>query len=266
MTDPSPINRLLDIMAALRTPETGCPWDLEQSFATIAPYTIEEAYEVADAIAQGNLGSLKEELGDLLFQVVFHARMAEEQGAFDFNEVVQGLSDKMEARHPHVFGTHAIETAEQQTQNWEVMKAKERAAKLANDPSLLADIPLALPALMRAEKLTKRAARVGFDWPSLNEVFEKLTEEIGETQEAIAEGDQAHIEEEIGDVLFVLANLARKAKVDPEVALRSANAKFERRFRWIEEALQRDGKSPETSSLEEMDGLWNLAKRHERNL
>ena len=266
MTDPSPIYRLINIMAALRTPETGCPWDLEQSFATIAPYTIEEAYEVADAIAQGNLVSLKEELGDLLFQVVFHARMAEEQGAFDFNEVVQGLSDKMEARHPHVFGTHAIETAEQQTQNWEVMKAKERAAKLADDPSLLADIPLALPALMRAEKLTKRAARVGFDWPSLDEVFEKLTEEIGETQEAIAEGDQAHIEEEIGDVLFVLANLARKAKVDPEVALRSANAKFERRFRWIEEALQRDGKSPETSSLEEMDGLWNLAKRHERNL
>ena len=266
MTDPSPIYRLINIMAALRTPETGCPWDLEQSFATIAPYTIEEAYEVADAIAQGNLVSLKEELGDLLFQVVFHARMAEEQGAFDFNEVVQGLSDKMEARHPHVFGTHAIETAEQQTQNWEVMKAKERAAKLADDPSLLADIPLALPALMRAEKLTKRAARVGFDWPSLNEVFEKLTEEIGETQEAIAEGDQAHIEEEIGDVLFVLANLARKARVDPEVALRSANAKFERRFRWIEEALQRDGKSPETSSLEEMDGLWISAKRHERNL
>jgi MazG family protein len=266
MTDPSPINRLLNIMAALRTPKTGCPWDLEQSFATIAPYTIEEAYEVADAIAQGNLVSLKEELGDLLFQVVFHARVAEEQGAFDFNDVVQGLSDKMEARHPHVFGTHAIETAEQQTQNWEVMKAKERAAKLADDPSLLADIPLALPALMRAEKLTKRAARVGFDWPSLNEVFEKLTEEIGEAQEAIAEGDQAHIAEEIGDVLFVLANLARKAKVDPEVALRSANAKFERRFRWIEEALQRDGKSPETSSLEEMDGLWNRAKRHERNL
>jgi MazG family protein len=146
------------------------------------------------------------------------------------------------------------------------MKAKERAAKLADDPSLLADIPLALPALMRAEKLTKRAARVGFDWPSLNKVFEKLAEEIGETQEAIAEGDQAHIEEEIGDVLFVLANLARKAKIDPEVALRSANAKFERRFRWIEEALQRDGKTPETSSLEEMDGLWNLAKRHERNL
>lgn len=266
MTEPSPINRLLDIMAALRTPETGCPWDLEQSFATIAPYTIEESYEVADAIAQGNLVSLKEELGDLLFQVVFHARMAEEQGAFDFNEVVQGLSDKMEARHPHVFGTHAIETADQQTQNWEVMKAKERAAKLAEDPSLLADIPLALPALMRAEKLTKRAARVGFDWPSLEEVFEKLAEEIGETREAIDEGDQGHIEEEIGDVLFVLANLARKAKVDPEVALRSSNAKFERRFRWIEEALQRDGKSPETSSLEEMDGLWNLAKRHERNL
>eukprot|EP01034_Spumella_vulgaris_P021008 gene21008-26947_t len=160
MTVPSPIDRRLNIMAALRTPETGCPRDREQSFATIAPYTIEEAYEVADAIAQGNLVSLKEELGDLLFQVVFHARMAEEQGAFDFNDVVQGLSDKMEARHPHVFGTHAIETAEQQTQNWEAMKAKERAAKRADDPSLLADIPLALPALMRAEKLTKRAARV----------------------------------------------------------------------------------------------------------
>lgn len=266
MTEPSPINRLLDIMAALRTPETGCPWDLEQSFASIAPYTIEESYEVADAIAQGNLVSLKEELGDLLFQVVFHARMAEEQGAFDFYEVVQGLSDKMEARHPHVFGTGEIATAEQQTQNWEVMKAKERAAKLAEDPSLLADIPLALPALMRAEKLTKRAARVGFDWPRLEEVFAKLAEEIGETREAIDEGDQGHIEEEIGDVLFVLANLARKVKVDPEVALRSANAKFERRFRWIEEALKRDGKRPDTSSLEEMDGLWNLAKRHERNL
>ena len=266
MTHPSPIDRLLTIMAALRTPGTGCPWDLEQNFATIAPYTIEEAYEVADAIAQGNLVALKEELGDLLFQVVFHARMAEEQGAFAFEDVVQGLSDKMEARHPHVFGTRQIETAEQQTQNWEVMKAKERAAKQANDPSLLTDIPLALPALMRAEKLTKRAARVGFDWPSLEEVFAKLTEEIDETREAIIEGDQAHIEEEIGDVLFVLANLARKAKVDPEVALRAANAKFERRFRWIEEALRQEGKSPETSSLEEMDGLWNLAKRHERNL
>lgn len=266
MTHLASIDRLIDIMARLRTPETGCPWDLEQSFATIAPYTIEEAYEVADAIAQGNLVSLKEELGDLLFQVVFHARMAEEQGAFEFKDVVDALSDKMIARHPHVFGARVIETAEQQTQNWEAMKAQERASKRADDPSLLADIPLALPALMRAEKLTKRAARVGFDWPNLDDVFAKLEEEIGETREAIVEGDQAHIEEEIGDVLFVLANLARKAKVDPEVALRSANAKFERRFRWIEEALKREGKSPDTSSLEEMDGLWNLAKRHERNL
>ncbi|GBF57168.1 nucleoside triphosphate pyrophosphohydrolase [Candidatus Phycosocius bacilliformis] len=266
MTDQSAISRLLAIMAALRTPGTGCPWDLEQSFATIAPYTIEEAYEVADAIARGDRVGLKEELGDLMFQVVFHARMAEEEGIFDFEDVVTALCDKMEARHPHVFSSRIIETADQQTANWEAIKAAERAAKRQDDPSLLADIPLALPALMRAEKLTKRAARVGFDWPTLDEVFAKLAEEIGETREAISEADQAHIEEEIGDVLFVLANLARKAKVDPEVALRSANAKFERRFRWIEQALNQSGTSPEHSSLEEMDRLWNDAKRAERNL
>jgi nucleoside triphosphate diphosphatase len=266
MNEPTPIDRLLGVMAALRNPEGGCPWDIEQSFATIAPYTIEEAYEVADAIERGDMASLKEELGDLLFQVVFHAQMAHEQGAFDFEGVAGALSDKMIARHPHVFGDHLIQTADQQTLNWEAMKQAERAAKIKDDPSVLADIPLALPALLRAEKLAKRAARVGFDWPSLNEVFDKLDEETLEVREAVSEGDQDHIAEEIGDMLFVVANLARKAKVDPEMALRNANTKFERRFRWIEAQLAQIGKTPDQSSLEEMDGLWNRAKDFERNL
>jgi ATP diphosphatase len=264
MTDQTALERLLAIMAALRTPVTGCPWDLEQTFETIAPYTIEEAYEVADAIAQKNMAALKEELGDLLFQVVFHARLAEEQGAFGFGDVVVTLCDKMVARHPHVFGDQIIENAQAQTQNWETIKAQERARKMASDPSVLADVPLALPALMRAEKLSKRAARVGFDWPNVEEVFDKLAEETAETREALAEGDRSHVEEEIGDMLFVLANLARKADVDPELALRGANSKFERRFRWIEAALQSQGTSPEQSSLEEMERLWLQAKAHER--
>jgi nucleoside triphosphate diphosphatase len=260
------IDRLLGVMAALRAPDTGCPWDVEQNFETIAPYTIEEAYEVADAIDRKDMASLKEELGDLLFQVVFHAQMAGEQGVFTFDDVTRALSDKMIARHPHVFSDKLVETADQQTVNWEVMKQAERAAKIKDDPSVLADIPLALPALMRAEKLTKRAGRVGFDWPSLNEVFDKLDEETLEVREAVADGDQDHIAEEIGDMLFVVANLARKAKVDPELALRGANAKFERRFRWIETELTKVGRTPSTSSLEEMDGLWNRAKDFERNL
>jgi nucleoside triphosphate diphosphatase len=260
------IDRLLGVMAALRAPGSGCPWDVEQTFSTIAPYTIEEAYEVSDAIERGDMASLKEELGDLLFQVVFHAQMASEQGAFTFEDITRALSDKMVSRHPHVFGEKQIETADQQTVNWETMKQAERAAKIKDDSSVLADIPLALPALMRAEKLTKRAGRVGFDWPSLNEVFDKLDEETLEVREAVAEGDQDHIAEEIGDMLFVVANLARKAKVDPELALRHANAKFERRFRWIEAELTKVGRTPETSSLEEMDGLWNRAKDFERNL
>jgi nucleoside triphosphate diphosphatase len=260
------MDRLLGVMAALRNRDGGCPWDIEQTFATIAPYTIEEAYEVADAIERGDMSSLKEELGDLLFQVVFHAQIAREQGVFNFDDVTRALSDKMIARHPHVFGEGVVETADQQTLNWEQMKQAERAAKIKDDPSVLADIPLALPALMRAEKLAKRAARVGFDWPSLNEVFDKLDEETLEVREAVAEGDQDHIAEEIGDMLFVVANLARKAKVDPELALRNANTKFEHRFRWIEGELAKSGRTPDQSSLEEMDGLWNRAKDFERNL
>jgi nucleoside triphosphate diphosphatase len=260
MSKQSPIERLLEIMARLRHREHGCPWDCEQTFATIAPYTIEEAYEVADAIERQNIESLKEELGDLLFQVVFHAQMAQEAGHFTFGDVTQALSDKMVSRHPHVFGDRVIETADQQTQNWESLKQAERARKLKDDASLLADIPLALPALMRAEKLCKRAARVGFDWPSLEEVFDKLDEETREVREALTEGDLEHIEEEIGDMLFVVANLARKAKVDPEVALRKANAKFEKRFRFIETALRENGTTPEASSLEEMERLWLRAK------
>jgi nucleoside triphosphate diphosphatase len=266
MSEASQMDRLLGVMAALRNRDGGCPWDIEQTFATIAPYTIEEAYEVADAIERGDMSSLKEELGDLLFQVVFHAQIAREQGVFNFDDVTRALSDKMIARHPHVFGEGVVETADQQTLNWEQMKQAERAAKIKDDPSVLADIPLALPALMRAEKLAKRAARVGFDWPSLNEVFDKLDEETLEVREAVAEGDQDHIAEEIGDMLFVVANLARKAKVDPELALRNANTKFEHRFRWIEGELAKSGRTPDQSSLEEMDGLWNRAKDFERNL
>jgi tetrapyrrole methylase family protein/MazG family protein/ATP diphosphatase len=266
MTDNTALERLLAIMDALRNPVTGCPWDLEQTFETIAPYTIEEAYEVADAIAQKNMAALKEELGDLLFQVVFHARLAEEQGAFGFGDVVVTLCDKMVARHPHVFDDQIIESAQAQTQNWETIKAQERALKMASDNSVLADVPLALPALMRAEKLAKRAARVGFDWPNVEEVFDKLEEETAEAREALLEGDRSHVEEEIGDMLFVLANLARKADVDPELALRGANSKFERRFRWIEAALKSRGSSPSQSSLEEMERLWLQAKAHERAL
>jgi nucleoside triphosphate diphosphatase len=266
MSEQTSITRLLAIMAALRHPKTGCPWDIEQNFATIAPYTIEEAYEVADAIERADMASLKEELGDLLFQVVFHAQMASEAGAFDFDAVTEALSDKMIGRHPHVFGDQIIESAEAQTLNWEQMKQEERATKIKHDTSILADVPLALPALMRAEKLAKRAARVGFDWPSLSEVFDKLDEETLEVREAVAEGDQDHIAEEIGDMLFVVANLARKAKVDPELALRSANSKFERRFRFVEAELTKIGKTPATSSLEEMEGLWLRAKDFERNL
>jgi nucleoside triphosphate diphosphatase len=261
MSEQASITRLLAVMARLRDREHGCPWDIEQNFATIAPYTIEEAYEVADAINGNDMAGLKEELGDLLFQVVFHAQMAREADQFDFKDVVQALGDKMIARHPHVFGDRIIETADQQTVNWEAMKQAERAQKRKDDASVLADIPLALPALMRAEKLCKRAARVGFDWPNLEEVFTKLDEETLEVREAVAEGDQDHIEEEIGDMLFVVANLARKAKVDPEVALRKANAKFEARFRFVEARLYDRCKSPETSSIEEMEALWLDAKK-----
>jgi MazG family protein len=253
---------VLDVMARLRDPERGCPWDVEQTFATIAPYTIEEAYEVADAIARADLPGLKEELGDLLFQVAFHARMAEEQGAFDFADVAQALADKMIVRHPHVFADKIERTAEEQTRAWETLKAEQRAQKRP-DASLLDDVAMALPALMRAEKLTKRAARINFDWPTPDEVLEKLEEELAELHDARLREDHEALTEEMGDILFVMANLARKLNVDPEEALRRANAKFTRRFQHIERRLAEQGRvGPQP--LDDMEELWLEAKRAEK--
>jgi ATP diphosphatase len=255
--------RLVAIMARLRTPATGCPWDLEQTFGSIAPYTIEEAYEVADAIERGAWGELKGELGDLLFQSVFHARMAEEAGLFSFDDVVQAICDKMVARHPHVFGDESPDkSAHQQTVDWEKMKAAERAARA--ETGVLDGVAPGLPALLRALKLQNRAARVGFDWPSTTEVLDKLVEEARELVEARDRLTPEEQAEEMGDLLFVMANLARHLKIDPEAALRAANAKFIRRFRFIEAALAAAGRRPEQSTLEEMDGLWNAAKRAEK--
>jgi MazG family protein len=260
--DLPPLRRLLEIMARLRDPEGGCPWDREQTFATIAPYTVEEAYEVADAIERGDLKDLKEELGDLLFQVVFHARMAEELGAFDFDAVAAAMVDKMVRRHPHVFAGQTYASAEEQTAAWDAIKAAERAGKERH--SLMDDVPAGLPGLTRAVKLTRRAARVGFDWPDFRPVMDKLREEIEELQAEIDAEDLPKARAELGDFLFVAANLARKLDVDPEDALRSANAKFERRFKHIEKALAERGKTPDQSTLEEMDALWDEAKALER--
>ena len=310
------IDDLLAVMAALRTPGTGCPWDLEQSFATIAPYTIEEAYEVADAIERGSLDELKDELGDLLLQVVYHSRMAEEQGAFAFADVVEAITAKMVRRHPHVFGTPKERAAGAAPGFWERVKAKERAEKAASPSprapptsphtpsargegrgegqrhtptlvlgaaphpnplpasgergqahSALDGVPVGLPALTRAVKLQDKAAGVGFDWPSLAPVFDKLKEELAELEEAIArpgaEKDDAKIEEEFGDLLFVVANVARHLKLDPETALRSANSKFTRRFHAIERKLAAGGRTPAQSTLAEMDRLWDEAKAEE---
>ena len=254
-----PIFHLLQIMRRLRDPVGGCPWDLEQTFATIAPYTVEEAYEVADAIERGDLDDLRDELGDLLFQTVFHAQMAQEQGQFDFANVAQAICDKMLRRHPHVFGKADGRTSAEQTDAWEVIKAGERAAK-GKTTSLLDDIPASLPAMTRAVKLTKRAARVGFDWPNTTEVLAKLREELAELEVEIDAGDQAKAREELGDLLFVVANLARKLDIEPEDALRSANAKFVRRFSYIERSLADRGRTPDQSDLAEMDDLWNAAK------
>ena len=259
----APIERLLAIMAALRNPAGGCPWDLEQTFATIAPYTVEEAYEVADAIERGDLGDLKDELGDLLLQVVFHSRMAEEKGVFAFDDVARAINDKMIRRHPHVFAEHAYVGAADQTEGWEGIKAAERAAK-GRAQSILDDVPVGLPALTRAVKLSKRAARVGFVWPSVGEVVAKLHEEVAELVVEVDAGDLAKAREELGDVLFVVANLARALDVDPEDALRATNAKFVRRFRYIERKLSAKGSSPEQSDLAEMDALWDAAKAAEK--
>lgn len=254
------MDRLVEIMARLRDPASGCPWDLEQTFATIAPYTLEEAHEVADAIQRQAFGELPGELGDLLFQVVFHSRMAEEAGLFAFPDVVRAISDKMVSRHPHVFGDESRDkSADQQTVDWEKMKAAERGSARVLD-----GVALGLPALTRAVKLQKRAARVGFDWPSTDEVVAKITEEAAELAEARDRLTPAEVEEEFGDLLFVMANLARHLKIDPEAALRAANAKFERRFRRIEDWLAEDGRSPSDSDLAEMDALWNRAKAEDK--
>jgi nucleoside triphosphate diphosphatase len=262
------IQHLLEIMRRLRDPANGCPWDVAQDFASIAPYTLEEAYEVVDAIASQRPEAIREELGDLLLQVVFHAQMASERAWFDFNDVAQGIVEKMLRRHPHVFGDEDIGTAEEQSQAWEKHKAAERAAKgLVDDNSVLAGVPLAMPALTRAVKLQKKAAKVGFDWPSLEPVFDKLHEEINEVHDALArQTGQDALEDEIGDVLFVCANLARHLKIDPETAVRRANAKFERRFRGIETILRERGKSVETATLEEMDRIWDEMKARERDI
>jgi ATP diphosphatase len=267
MTTSPDLPRLLDIMARLRDPERGCPWDLEQSFATIAPYTIEEAYEVAEAAERGEPEALKDELGDLLLQVVFHARMAEEARHFAFNDVACAIADKMIRRHPHVFGEVEIEGAAAQTAAWETQKADERRAKAAVEgrpESALDGVGLGLPALTRAEKLQKRAARVGFDWPALAPVFDKIGEEIAELRAEIDQGGAAErLADELGDLLFAVVNLARRLAVDPEQALRHANRKFERRFRRIETELAARGKPLAEASLEEMEAEWQRAKAEE---
>ncbi len=260
------IDRLIEIMAALRTPGTGCPWDLEQDFRSIAPYTIEEAYEVAEAIELGDLGELRDELGDLLLQVVFHSRMAQEQGAFAFPDVVAAICDKLVRRHPHVFGDGGASTPEGVTAQWSEIKAAEKAAKGAPAPaSLLDGVPLALPALTRAVKLQQKASKVGFDWNDAAHVMGKIREETEEVAaELTACVDPKALEEEIGDLLFVVSNLARHARVDPEQALRGANAKFERRFHHIERRLAEMGSSAEAATLDEMEALWVEAKRLEK--
>jgi ATP diphosphatase len=260
-----PMERLIAIMAWLRHPERGCPWDREQNFASIAHYTIEEAYEVADAIGRADMADLREELGDLLLQVVYHARMAEEAGAFAFSDVAAAINRKMIDRHPHVFGSESVRDASGQTTAWEAAKAAERASKAQPEASVLDGVALALPALLRAEKLQKRAARVGFDWGAPGPVIDKIEEEIGEVRAEIAAGAPVErLTDEIGDVLFAVANLARHLQIDPEAALRAANDKFTRRFRHVERSLKAQGRAPETASLEEMEALWVEAKRAER--
>jgi MazG family protein len=258
----SSITRLLQIMARLRDPKGGCPWDLEQTFRTIAPYTIEEAYEVADAIERDDLAALRGELGDLLFQVVFHSQMASERGAFAFDDVAAAICDKLERRHPHVFGDARIDSAAAQTVAWEEHKRLERERAGA---SVLDDVPLALPALTRANKLGKRAALVGFEWPDVAGALDKLDEELGELRAEVAgSAGEAEIQNELGDVLFCVVNVCRYLKIDPETALRGANAKFERRFGYVERRLREQGRRVGEATLEEMDRLWDEGKGREK--
>lgn len=260
------LTRLLDIMARLRDPETGCPWDVEQTFATIAPYTIEEAYEVADAIEEGDVAGLREELGDLLLQVVFHARMAEEDGQFDFDAVAGAIADKMVRRHPHVFGDTSFDNETAQRANWEAHKSAERAERAESagkQASVLDGVPSAMPALMRCEKLGKRAARVGFEWPDVTGALDKLDEELVELKAETGKDDRddARLTDEVGDVLFSVVNVARHLGVDPEAALRHANAKFERRFHAVEASYARDGQDIAAADLEDMETRWQAAKK-----
>jgi len=265
---------LIEVMAALRNPNGGCPWDLKQTFATIAPYTIEEAYEVADAIARDDMGELKDELGDLLLQVVYHARMAEEIGAFAFGDVAEAITRKMIRRHPHVFGTDEEKAAGAAPGFWERIKAEEREGRGREgqgtgplDPDakgVLSDVPVGLPGLTRAIKLQDKAARVGFDWPNITPVFDKIREELAELEVEVASGERAKTEAEFGDLMFVMANLARHLKLDPEAALRGANQKFTRRFQHIESRLAESGRTPSQSDLAEMDRLWDEAKAGEQ--
>jgi ATP diphosphatase len=259
------ISRLIEIMAALRTPGSGCPWDLEQTFQTIAPYTLEEAYEVADAIARGDLGHLKDELGDLLLQVVYHARMAQEQGAFDFGDVVETITNKLIRRHPHVFADEQGRTAEAVKGLWERIKSEEKAERgeTAADTAL-SGVPLALPALSRALKLQNKAGRVGFDWNDPRAVLAKIREEADEIEAALDADDRAHAADEVGDLLFAVVNLARHLAADPEGVLRKTNLKFEQRFAFIERALAARGKTPRETTLAEMDALWDAAKAQEK--
>ena len=268
MTPSRDISRLLDIMAALRTPVTGCPWDVEQTYATIAPYTIEEAYEVADAIARHDLDDLRDELGDLLLQVVFHARMAEEEKAFDFGDVVEAITHKLIRRHPHVFGdTAGPATHDQIKGTWDLIKRQEKAERAARNPereraesSLLAQVKAGVPALTRALELQKKASTVGFDWREAGPVVDKIREETDEIESALASGEKSKIGEEIGDLIFTAINLARVSGIDPESALRATNAKFERRFGYVENAILARGQTLEATSLDAMDQLWTEAK------
>lgn len=264
---PSPIDDLLAIMARLRDPEDGCPWDLEQDFETIAPHTIEEAYEVADAIENGTPEAIKDELGDLLFQVVFYAQMADERGWWDFAGVARHVADKMVRRHPHVFGDESIATAEAMTGRWEADKAIERDQKAAEEgrrPSALDGVIAGLPTLARALKLQKRAARVGFDWDKPAPILDKIEEEVGELRAEFANGaESARLKDEVGDLLFATVNLARRLEIDPDAALRHANAKFERRFRSVEDRLATENRSTAEASLDEMEAHWQAVKAEE---
>ncbi|UYO00343.1 MAG: nucleoside triphosphate pyrophosphohydrolase [Devosia sp.] len=262
------LSRLIEIMAALRDPDGGCPWDLEQDFRTIRHYTIEEAYEVADAIEREDFADLREELGDLLLQPIYHAQMAKEAGHFDIGDVIHAITEKLIRRHPHVFGAVSASGASDAQDRWEAIKVAERAAKAGSkgqaEPSVLDDVPQVLPALARAAKLTKRAAKVGFDWPDLQQVRHKVEEELDEVFGAHAAHDAGAVHEEIGDLLFAVANLARKAGIDPEAALRDANSKFTRRFHHVEARCREDGIAPEQAGLDRLDGYWNEVRARDK--